>query len=126
MQRSIIPFKKLKNSWRMPIYNLNGQRYETAANRAYYCAYTSVKALLQEKEIYAKTHTGVQNKFNQLFVLPRIFDSIHSSRLSQLYQLRQIVDYDLSTSIDEEATVEAVKYARELLIEVKKWAEENL
>lgn len=92
-------------------FNLGGGKFDTVANRAYYCAYTSIKALLLAKNISSKTHSGSHSQFNKYFILTGIFDPKYATYLSRLYDLRQITDYDFSTFIDQESAEMAVKYA---------------
>ena len=48
--------KKAEHFLEDATFNLKGEKFDTVANRAYYCAYTCVKALLIAKNISTKTH----------------------------------------------------------------------
>lgn len=118
--------KKAKQFLEDAKFNFEGGKFDTVANRAYYSAYTCVKATLLSKDIFAKTHSGTHNQFNQYFIITGIFDSKYATHLARLYHLRQITDYDLSVFIDHESAEMALQYASEIFNLISEWVEENL
>jgi uncharacterized protein len=73
-----------------------------ATNRSYYCMFTAARALLKLKEIQAKTHAGVHQKFSELLVKEAILPIDLAKMLTRAYQYRQEADYEPEEDIDEE------------------------
>lgn len=83
-------------------YDLKGGFLLATANRAYYCCYYCMTALLHTENTFAKTHQGLRSKFSELFIKTGIFPIVASDTIAILFDYRQEADYD----IDAEITVE--------------------
>lgn len=70
-------------------YNLQGNFYEAATNRAYYACYYCLVALLYTQKIYSKTHQGTKAKFSEHFIKTGIFPIETSDSISLLFDYRQ-------------------------------------
>lgn len=101
--------------------NLALNRWVVGVNRAYYAVFDCARALLAEKEIYARTHQGVYVKFNETFVKTNIFDPVYQQTLKQLFDLRQSGDYDIDAVIEEEDAQYACQYAKQFLEATTTW-----
>lgn len=75
-------------------YNAQGGWQKAAVNRAYYCMFDCVTALLRAKEVSAKTHQGAHILFRQHFIKTGLLDVQLAENLSQVFALRQSSDYD--------------------------------
>lgn len=102
-------------------YCLADGRTMVAANRAYYCIFDCLRALLFDKEILAKTHSGVQSKFRELYVKTGLFSLEMNEMVTKTFEMREFSDYDLSAEIDEEDAEFCIKAADAFLIETNRF-----
>lgn len=89
--------------------------YLGAINRAYYCIFDCARALLHENEIFAKTHQGVQTKFNDAFIKTGLIQRNHGNAMRHLFALRQASDYDFDAELTREDAVYANDMAAQFL-----------
>lgn len=82
--------------------NLKHELLLTAINRAYYSMFYCFTALLRSEGVVAKSHSGVINKFSELFIKTNRISIIHSVNFRNAFEYRQSVDYDIEVSISEE------------------------
>lgn len=110
------------------LFNLNYHRYMVVVNRAYYCIFDCVQALLIEQSIYTKTHQGAHTKFSELFIKTNIFEVSMNEQMKVVFDMRQMGDYDLDSTITEEDAKLATEYAQTFYQSVKKYfaKQENL
>lgn len=101
-------------------YLFQGKRYEATVNRCYYAMFTSVQALLVTKNIFSKTHQGLQIKFNELFIKTEILPLELGKTLSETFEKRQFGDYDVDADISEQDAKKVLNNARIFLDSVKK------
>lgn len=94
---------------------LDGNHYLGAVNRAYYTIFDCVRALLNEEGVFVKTHQGVHNKFNELFMRSNRLNQKYNSMLSKVFQLRQLADYDLDADLTLQDAEFALNSASEFL-----------
>ena len=71
-------------------------------NRLYYAAFYMASALLLDKGIVAKTHSGVIHLIGAKFVMQGLLDREYGRLFSRLYELRQAGDYDDMYDVSEE------------------------
>jgi uncharacterized protein (UPF0332 family) len=77
-----------------------------ASNRFYYAYFDAVRALLATQNIWAKTHSGVQVKYAEIFVKTGVFSVETSKSLHTIFEFRQGGDYDFNHDISaEDATL---------------------
>jgi uncharacterized protein (UPF0332 family) len=74
-----------------------------------------LRALLNEKGIFAKTHQGLLSKFNELYVKTGLFEQKFGENIRHVFSLRQTSDYDLDADLNEEDAVFALESARAFL-----------
>ncbi|MEN0047366.1 MAG: HEPN domain-containing protein [Bacteroidota bacterium] len=91
------------------------ERYEGAVNRAYYAAFTAIRAMLFAEGIFAKTHSGVHTKFRELFIKAGKVDIEYSEQLAELADQRQRVDYDFYVPMEEDETTQLLDYAKKFI-----------
>ena len=80
---------------------LSHERYSAAINRCYYAVYYLSNAMLLEKEIHVKMHSGVIRKFSEIF------------------EKRQVADYDMEYHIHFDEAEQTLKDAREFIDTIK-------
>lgn len=79
--------------------------WNLAGNRLYYAAFHMASALLLDKGIVAKTHSGVIHLLGAKFVTQGLLEREYGRLFSRLYELRQSGDYDDMYDITEEEVV---------------------
>jgi len=65
-----------------------------ALNRLYYSCYYAATALLFSKDIFTKTHSGVQQMTGLHFVTPGLLSTDDGRFFSELFRSRMCSDYD--------------------------------
>ena len=73
---------------------LSADEYKGAANRAYYAAFHSMRALLILDEFDSKKHSGIIAKFREFYLKTDFFDKEFSDSISSLFRVRTASDYD--------------------------------
>lgn len=68
--------------------------WSLAGNRLYYAAFHMATALLLDKGIIAKTHSGVIHLIGSKFIMTGLLDKKYGRFFSRLFELRQSGDYD--------------------------------
>lgn len=92
-------------------------------NRAYYTMFYYVSALLFTQNIFTKSHTGLLNKFNELFIKSGKIDSKYSKIIHKAFGYRQTADYELEVNISEEECKILIENAEEFYSVCKKYIE---
>ena len=93
-------------------YNADGGWNKAAVNRAYYCMFNSVTALLRDKGLAAKTHQGAHILFSQHYIKTGIMSVEMGENLAEVFVLRQSSDYDFEFEPDEANILTALEHAR--------------
>jgi len=74
--------------------NIELGHWHAATNRLYYACFYAVCALLIQKGITARTHSGVMNQLGLHFVKEGLIDMGQGELYGKLFGLRQTGDYD--------------------------------
>ena len=80
---------------------LNGF-WNTAINRMYYACFYAVGALLIKHGISTSTHSGIRQKFGQLFVKTGKIDRLLAKHYTDLFEKRNKGDYNDFYDYDED------------------------
>ncbi|MEM9487445.1 MAG: HEPN domain-containing protein [Cyanobacteria bacterium P01_F01_bin.116] len=102
---------------------LDNVRYRACISRAYYAMYYGTQALLNTKEIANRTHKGMIQQFSLHFVKPGDFSAEMSKQLGDMYDLRQLSDYEADVAINQEQAEQALVIAVEFVGQVKGYLE---
>ncbi len=70
-----------------------------------------MQALLIEQNVYTKTHQGAHTKFSELFIKTGVFEAIMNEKMKIVFDMRQMGDYDLDSTLTEEDAKLAREYA---------------
>lgn len=76
--------------------------WNTSINRMYYACFYAVGALLIQHGIKASTHSGIRQKFGQLFVKTGKIDRSLAKHYTDLFEMRNKGDYNDFYDYDEE------------------------
>ena len=98
--RLSVSAEQLKDSKRL----LDDGGFKGSLNRSYYAIFTSIRALLAEKEIDFKKHSAVIGYFRQNYIKTEIFDKKLSDYVGDAFEIRNNSDYaDFFVASREEA-----------------------
>jgi uncharacterized protein (UPF0332 family) len=74
-----------------------------AVSAAYYAMLYAARAALSERDLYAKTHSGVWLSFSKTFVVTGDFGKELASRATAAQKLRELGDYEARPPSREDA-----------------------
>ena len=97
--------------------------YKSAANRAYYCTFHSMRSLLALDRVDFKSHKAVMSHFREKYIKTSIFDVKLSRTLTDLHVIRSGSDYDDNYDIDKNELEQHIVNAEEFLKEIKEYLE---
>ncbi|MCL2628056.1 MAG: HEPN domain-containing protein [Oscillospiraceae bacterium] len=106
--------------------NYKSEKYDAAANRAYYSVFHAIRAVLALDNIERKKHSGNISYFREHYLATGIFDRVYSDVIKKAELLRNAADYDdeLTTSADE--ANEVINKAQGFCDAVKLYIEKRL
>jgi len=96
--------------------HIENELWNTAINRLYYACYYAVIALLLDKGIQPKTHTGVRQMFGLHFIKSGIIDNSLGKFFTDICDLRQTGDYDDYIEFTREDLMDLIKPANDLIL----------
>jgi uncharacterized protein (UPF0332 family) len=89
--------------------------YRGAVNHCYYAYFWIVRGVFLSKDIFAKTHSGVQSKFSEMFIATNLIPIKYGQYLSKLFKERQIADYELNGEFTEEDIDEYINMVEDFM-----------
>lgn len=100
--------------------------FDSVVNRLYYALFYSVNGCLLAKQIIAKTHSGIKNKFHLIFIKPGIISEATGKLFDYLFDERSDADYgDFATYTQEDVEPLLDEVAR-AIAEIKEWIQHEL
>ncbi len=93
--------------------------FESAVSRAYYAMYYAAEACLLSVDERVSSHKGLITQFGRRFVKEGIIEVAYGRMLSTIYQKRQLGDYEISYTLSEAETSEAITNASAFVERVK-------
>jgi uncharacterized protein (UPF0332 family) len=88
---------------------------ENTAGRAYYAMLHAAQALLRQRGLRYRKHSGVHSAFGEHFIKTGLLDPKFHRWLLDAFDSRLRGDYDFDATFEEEAVATMVRQARELL-----------
>ena len=85
--------------------------YKGAANRAYYCAFHSIRSLLALERVDYKSHKAIISDFRKKYIKTGILEMSLSEILTVLFRVRTDSDYDDFFVIEKEEVVKQIENA---------------
>ena len=104
-----------RNGLRSALYNLDGDFYGVAVNRAYYAFFYAATALLLTLDITRSKHSGVLAAFREHFVKPGTFPIQDSHAYGEAFELRNVTDYEMLGRADSVQAYAVVENANRLV-----------
>lgn len=98
--------------------------WNTAVNRLYYACFYAVSALLLKHNIEVSSHSGIRQKFGQLFVKTGKFDKDLAKHYTDLFEKRHKGDYNDFFDYDEETVANLYPLSVEFINEIERLLED--
>lgn len=99
--------------------NIELGHWHAATNRLYYVCFYVVCALLIQKGITARTHSGVLNQFGLHFVKKGLISEEQNKLYGRLFGLRQTGDYDDWITLQEDDVSPFVEPVEKFIEEIE-------
>ena len=96
---------------------------ESAVGRAYYAMLHTAQALLRERNLTYRKHSGVHAAFGENFARTGLFDPKYHRWLLAAFNSRLKGDYDFDAVIDPGTASAVIEQAREFLKEARRFLE---
>ena len=98
--------EKAQEFLKSAVNNLKSEDYMTANNRAYYCVFHSMRAVIALDGVDFKKHSGVIAYFREHYIKTGIFDKMYSDIISSTSLIRSKSDYDDFYIAQKDETIE--------------------
>ncbi len=98
---------------------LNSALYDDAVSRTYYAMFYAAKAALDSIDIKTRSHAEVINQFGLQFIKSSQLDNQYGKMLTQVFQSRQISDYDVQSGIPSVEAKNIVANAEQFVTKIK-------
>ena len=89
--------------------------YKGAVNHCYYAYFWIVRGLFLSKDIFTKTHSGIQSKFSEMFIATELIPKKYGQYLAKLFKERQIADYELRGNFTEKDIDEYISMVEDFM-----------
>ena len=117
LQYSRYRLAKAKENLTSATIDLANQQASTAVNRAYYCIFHSIRAILALDGFDSKKHSGVIAYFREKCIKTKIFDKTYSAMIGDAFDMRNNSDY-----VDFfETTMDDAKEQAEIFANIFEW-----
>jgi uncharacterized protein (UPF0332 family) len=104
-----------RNALRGARHNVDGDFHGVAINRAYYAFFYAATALLLTLDITRSKHAGVLAAFREHFVKTGIFRIEDSHAYGEVFELRNVTDYEMMGQADSVQAHAAVESANRFI-----------
>jgi uncharacterized protein (UPF0332 family) len=103
LQYSKYRMEKAKENLASAAINLTNQQASVSINRAYYCIFHAIRALLALDGFDSKKHSGVIAYFREKYIKTGVFDKNYSAIIGNAFDMRNNSDYVdfFETSMDD-------------------------
>ena len=104
-------------------FNYIGGRLSVCINRSYYCIFHCMNACIVIYGFEFSKHSAVISKFRELFMKYQLLPIELSEFINDLFENRNIYDYNVEAIPDDITAEDCLKSARYFYDEVKKYLE---
>ena len=101
------------------------QDWVTANNRAYYCFFHAMRAVLALDNVDFKRHSAVISYFNQHYVATSLFDRAYGAKFTNAFTIRNHSDCDDFYLFSVEETKALIQDAEQFLGDVQAFLEKR-
>ena len=102
-----------------------GKSLRAVTNRAYYCMFYAILALLIDEPFASSKHSGVLSYFNRRFIREGIFPEEIGRSINRAFELRQQGDYRENVELTREQVTPLIEAATTFLEMVKAYMSEK-
>ena len=102
-----------------------GKSLRAVTNRAYYCMFYAILALLIDEPFASSKHSGVLSYFNRRFIRESIFPEEIGRSINRAFELRQQGDYRENVELTREQVTPLIEAATTFLEIVKAYMSEK-
>ncbi len=117
LQRALETIKEVET-------HIEKEFWNTAVNRMYYACFYAVGALLIKYNVSPSTHSGVRQKFGQLFVKTGKISKTLAKHYTDLFEKRNKSDYNDFFDYDEDTVKSLLPPTIEFIDSIKELVEE--
>jgi uncharacterized protein (UPF0332 family) len=110
-QAVLIYLEGARDALRSAQFNLDGDFYGVAVNRAYYAFFYAATALLLTIDLTRNKHSGVLAAFREHLVKPGTFPIQDSHAYGEAFELRNVTDYEMLGKVDSDQARTVVENA---------------
>ena len=111
--------EKAKDSLDAAGDELRAGRLSFSVNRIYYGCFYAVSAVLLQKRLKFKKHSGVRAAFHKHIVKPELISREHGQFYDEIFEARQRGDYIELVSFEKEVVEKWLQQAKEFVETVK-------
>lgn len=94
---------------------LEAGQYRDSIGRSYYAIFSAVRAVLATDRVDFSKHSGVISFFQREYVKTNIFDVRYSKILQNVFQIRNVCDYDDFFLATKDSAEEQYNNAKEMI-----------
>ena len=105
---------------------LTNESYRSSNNRAYYCIYHALRAVIALDGVEFKRHSGNIQYFQREYIKTGKFTAENSDIILSASEIRNASDYDDFYVVSKETTEELVKSARAFFERVKTYLDKQV
>lgn len=99
--------------------------FESSVSRAYYAIFYITEAMLISNEINTFSHKGLSSEFAKAFIKTNKIEPLYGKILSNIFQKRQLGDYDMYAEITESMAIEVLKDASKFINRMVEYLKEH-
>lgn len=111
--------EKARQTFNEVALHIENGLWNTAVNRLYYACYYAVTALLVSNKIKATTHAGVRQMFGLHFIKTGFIERELGKFYSDIFDMRQVGDYEDYFDFGEEDVQNLLAPADELISRIE-------
>jgi len=100
---------------------LREEEAESAVGRAYYAMLHTAQALLRERGLTYRRHSGVHAAYGEHFAKTNVLDPKFHRWMLAAFDARLKGDYDFEAAIDAQTAASTIEQAREFLTEARRY-----
>lgn len=104
----------------------NAGQFRAANNRAYYCIFHAISAVLAKEGVAFKRHKDTLSYFNKNYIHTGIFSRELGRKIVKAEEIRHASDYDTFYIASKEVTAQQIQTAEQMIKLVGEYLEKNL
>lgn len=103
--------------------DFDNDRFDDSVSRAYYAIFHIISAVLLSKGLHFSSHAQVIGAFNKEFIKSGIFPSSFTRMIQNIFEERQVGDYDFENAISSDDAKKTLIEAKTIVESCKNYLE---